>query len=259
MENGLYLVGTFHLDVDGPKRLEKLLNILSPKTIALELNEELKDFIFSRENREELEKRLDRELRIRDLSFTPEQRRVYLEGEEMLDIIGYEAEVARLYAASNSETEITYVDCLREKDIPKTLDPSVSNRSSPEEIRETNEVFLSAVSGGLDHYLNGPRFAISQAYSQHRNLIPILKQELSFFLKMSKESRYDSLWSDESGQEVRMRLQRDDYIADRIKEDYRDGNKKLVAINGLSHLAGLDLRLSDLNPRIVFLDEVDNL
>ncbi len=259
MENGLYLVGTFHLDVDGPKRLEKLLNILSPKTIALELNEELKDFIFSRENREELEKRLDRELKIRDLSFTPEQRRVYLEGEEMLDIIGYEAEVARLYAASNSETEITYVDCVREKDIPKTLDTSVSNRYSPEEIRKTNEAFLSAVSGDLDHYLNDPRFAISQAYSQHRNLIPILKQDISLFLKMSKESRYDSLWSDEFGQGIRMRLQRDDYMADRIKEDYRDGNKKLVAINGLSHLAGLDLRLSDLNPRIVFLDEVDNL
>ena len=113
----MILIGTVHTDLDGPKRLERILEKYKPRVITIETpnNISLTDFIY-------YEKRRINQCKdyVKNLELSENKRKLLL---EILDNGHYEATITRDYAQLNN-SEIYPVD-IDESQVQELLDESM--------------------------------------------------------------------------------------------------------------------------------------
>ena len=113
----MILIGTVHTDLDGPKRLERILEKYKPRVITIETpnNISLNDFIY-------YEKRRINQCKdyVKNLELSENKRKLLL---EILDNVHYESTILRDYAQLNS-SEIYPVD-IDESQLQEPMDESM--------------------------------------------------------------------------------------------------------------------------------------
>lgn len=259
----LYLIGSVHVDLKGPKRLEGILKWLSPDIIALEFHKESEPLIEQRKsmNSEEEKIKIDNFLKEVGISPTQEERRTMLEVErDIRSVIGYEFTVCRDYTHANPNSRLEYIDIPLSENVIQEFGKwyNTAIESMPPEIVQKPELrksFLETLSRGKKDYLRQFMKEVDNIYQDKFHKVckaaelmrdpKILEEE---FIRNNKippnavcaiKHMFDP--------------KRDEFMANRIKELYNNGLHRLVAVTGLMHLPGIKSRILKLKPRVMTL------
>ena len=260
----LYLVGTAHIDLAGPKRLEGLLNCLSPDIVALEFH---KDREFAIEERkkvspEEEERETDKVLQEVGLNLTIEQRRTMLEGgRDISAVMGYEHKVSKAYTDANPKSRLEYIDI------------SIFENG----IEEFRQGYIAAMKGVLTQVAQEPELRKPFFEMLDKGKKGFLEQSMAGVVAIYENAEMmgelaEVLRDPETYEAMKGQLppnaiqaleqiynpKRDDAMANKINELYNSGNHRLVAVTGLMHTPGLKSRIADLNPTIMTLADYDS-
>ncbi|MBT4445613.1 hypothetical protein HOC96_00025 [archaeon] len=225
----LYLVGTNHIDIQGPERLRKFLDFTKPSLISLEADKD------------------ELELRIRDhIGFERQEFMMKLGftmqygGEKannilnVLRVLGYESWVSNEYGLANPGVGFICNDNIDHEAL-KDLDagPITADQKDGE-----NQV--------------GPAFIDSIAKLTHDEMLASIErayQNASLGL-FAESKHFDALFTS-----------RDEYMEGRIRQAVDVTEGPVVALCGILHFFGdyhnLHDRLSDLDPVRISLNQVD--
>lgn len=255
----LYLIGTVHYDLDGPKRLERLLTQISPDVIALEFHKDLEDLMQERKNldRKEEEKQVDESLKECGLLMTLKQKRAFLYGQRDINsVIGYEHKVSKAHTDANPKSRLEYIDIsFFENGIQEFKDGynGAMKRmiSTLAQVPEIREEFLESLNNGKEGFLQSVRESAEMFYENAEiveDIVASLRDPTN--IEMIKEQM--SLQEFQAMNQI-YHPKRDDAMSSRIREFYDGGNYKLVAVTGLLHVPGLKSRIPDLEPTVMTL------
>ncbi len=255
----LYLIGTVHIDLDGPKRLEGLLTQISPDLIALEFHKDREALVQERKNinPKEEERQTDEILAEAGLSLTPEQRRVILDGgRDMNSVIGYEFNVSKAYTDANPKSKLEYIDIsLFENGVQEFKDGCIGAMkrtfATIAQEPEARELFLGMLSKGKDGLLQQTRDSVEMIYKNAG-----MVEELAEFLRDPEtvEMMREQLPPQEfENINQACNPNRDEVMAGRVRELYGDGNQRVAAVTGLLYVHGLKSRILDLEPTVMTL------
>jgi len=255
----LYLIGTNHIDLDGPKRLEGLLRQISPDVVALEFhkdNEAMMEQIKSVDPEEE-EKKIEELFTEAGLSVTPKQKKTMLEGTMAIrDVTGYEVTTSKAYTDANPNSRWEYIDIsFFDKGIQEfrggCTEAMKSTFAAKVQEPEFREQLLETLSKGKDNYLQKIRARIEMTYKN-----AIMMEELAKPLR--DPETFEAMKEQMPPQAVEAMKQlfhpkRDEAMASRIRELYGDGNQIVAVITGMLHIPGLKSRILDLDPTTMTL------
>jgi len=260
----LYLIGTVHIDLKGPARLEGLLKHIAPDIVALEFHKDRESLIEQRKRAspEEEEKEADEIFKEVGLSLTLAQKQVMLEcGRDLNSVIGYEFSVSRNYINSNPKSRLEYIDIsVFENGVQEFKEGSIAAmKGILAEIAqepELREQFLEMLSKGKDAFLQQSMEGVDMLYKNAE-----ISEELAESMRDPKifEAMKEQLPSN-AIQTLKQiyNPRRDEAMANRVNELYNTGSHRLVAIAGLMHIPGLKSRLLDLDPTTMTLADYDS-
>lgn len=259
----LYLIGTVHTDLEGPKRLSGLLESISPDILALEFHKDREPLFEQKKivNQEKDEKELGDMFKEAGLSLTPEQKKVITDaGNEIASVGGYEYRASKEYVLANPKSRLEYIDIslfengyqeLRGGYLASVKSLFAAIAKNP----ELREPFLETLSRGKDAILEQSQESVEMFYE---NLDMV--EDLIEFLRDPKTS--ESAKERLTPAQIQMFQQiyspkRDKFMAARINDLYNRASNKVVAVTGLFHIPGLEFRLSDLEPTVLTLADYD--
>lgn len=262
--DNLYLVGTAHIDLAEPRRLEGILNRFSPDIVALEFH---KDREFAIEERKKInpkdeERETDKVLQEVGLDLTPEQRRTMLEGGRDINaIMGYEHTVSKAYTDANPKSRLEYIDIsIFENGVEEfkqgyiaAMKGMLAQIAQEPELRKP---FFEMLDNGKKGFLEKSMEGVAAIYENAE-----MMGELAEALR--DPETYEAMEGQLPPNAVQTLKQiynpkRDEAMANRINELYNSGNHRLVAVTGLMHTPGLKSRISDLNPTVMTLADYDS-
>jgi len=255
----LYLIGTAHIDLDGPKRLEGLLTQISPDVVALEFHKDREALMQERKSVDpkEEERQTDEILTEVGLSLTPEQRRVILDGgREMNSVMGYEFNVSKAYADANPKSRLEYIDIsLFENGVQEFKDGYIwamkGMLATIAQEPELKEPFLEMLSKGKYGFLQQSRDGVEMIYKNAE-----MMEELAEFMRDPETVEAMKEQMPPQTFEAMKQIyhpKRDKAMASRIRELYDGGNQRVAAVTGLLHVPGLKSRILDLDPKTITL------
>lgn len=225
----LYLIGTSHLDLKGPERLEKLLGFVRPDMILAESKEEI------------ARKRIAEHAQLDENSGVIRVSLASMYGERadkilrFISMMHYETWVSHEYHGSNPGTQLFFYDPFRTDDLKAVQRHGLGNMV--DDIGNATESFEEWVAN-LDFEDHQKR--IEEGYAN-----PSVQ-------RLRKESPVPF---------ERLNIERDENAERRIRELIGSAHQ-MVYIGGVAHIFGdykpnLFDRLADLNPTRVKLNEVD--
>jgi hypothetical protein len=260
----LYLIGTAHIDLKGPQRLERLLKRISPDIVALEFHKDRESLIEERKSvsPEVEEKETDDVLREVGLSLTPKQRKTMLvSGREITSVMGYEFTVCRDYAHANPKSRLEYIDIsIFENGVNEFKEGYIAamkgTLAAIAQEPELREPFLKTLSRGKKAFLQQSMDCVDSLYKNAE-----MMDELAEFLR---DPETFEVMKEQMPQNAIQALeqiynpQRDVAMANRINELYNSGLHRLVAVTGLIHIPGLKSRILELDPTTMTLADYDS-
>jgi len=259
MDNiNLYLVGTLHTDLDGKKRLDILLNRLSPSIVALEFHKEREDFTPLRKSQKEEQKEINAMIGESDLTLSPRQKATLIESTKRIcNALDYEFKSSRDYVARNKNSRLEYIDISfftnGREEFAKGANETVKYMlKSVAEEPELAKTFLKRFDGGIGAVLRNFRRHVNEIYKnaeEMAELMEIIRKPESFEM-MSKKMSPKAIQSLKQIYDPK----RDENMGKRVRELY-DGKSRLVAVVGLAHLHALKTKVSDLEPTAITLAE----
>src|SRR3989344_7783517 len=131
----LYLVGTHHLDLKGPERLEKFLGFVRPDTIGLESTVE--NYHRGIQNHDQLE---GQKLLLRSMlkdRYGPEEAENVV---KYHDILGYELWIPTKFSRENAEIRLVHCDEYRKEDMKAMIQEVFDYR-----VNEAQEVTIDFI------------------------------------------------------------------------------------------------------------------
>lgn len=259
----LYVIGTCHVDLKGPKRLEALLREISPDIIALEFH---KDREISLKKKKGFLDREDKEmeeiLKKSGIPLTPKQKKIILEiSRKFNSLTGYEFTTSRNYADTHPDSRLEYIDLsVFRKGFQefKEVFSGLMSEEFSEIIRDPNarKYFLDRISEGKNAFLQFCVESTDEMYGKMGELSEEYRQASDpEVLKMAKKELTSSEF--QAFKQI-YNPKRDEAMAKRIAQIYDNGSHNLVAIVGLAHVPGLNAKISDLNPTIITLADWNN-
>lgn len=259
----LYLIGTVHTDLEGPRRLEGLLKDISPDIIALEFHKDRESLIEQRKSitPEEEEKETDNVLREIGLSLTPKQRKVMLEGgRDICSVMGYEFHVSKAYTSENPKSRLEYIDIsIFENGVQEfkggyimAMKVMLAATAQKPELRKS---FLKMLSKGKKAFL---KQSIERANMFYKDTERI--EELAELMRCPET--FETMKEQMPANAVQAlkqicNPQRDEAMANRVNKLYNGSSHRLVILTGLLHAPGLKSRILDLDPTIMTLADYD--
>ncbi|MDO8460404.1 MAG: TraB/GumN family protein [Nanoarchaeota archaeon] len=257
----LYLVGTVHIDIEGPRRLEGILRDISPDTLALESHKDRENLVSLRKSPEEEEREIDQILNETGLTLTPKQKSIALESGRILNsFMGYESRTCNKYVQDNPKTKLEYIDLSVFKNgRQEFIDGyTAATRGLFEEMVKTPELkepFLELLNRGKDEFIQASQEGFNEMYKNAEmmeELIELLRDPKTFdmYIKKLPTNAVQAL-------KQIYNPKRDESMANRINQLYNNGSHKLVAVVGLLHMPGLKSRLLDLEPITMTLADYD--
>lgn len=261
----LYLVGTVDIDLAGPRRLERILNRLSPDIVALEFHKDREFAIeeWKKVSPEEEEREIDKVLQEVGLGLTPEQKRTMLEAGRVINaVMGYEYTVSKAYTNANPNSRLEYIDIsLFENGIQEfkegyiaVMKGMLAQIAQEPELRNSFFKMLDKEKEGFLEQLMVGVAAIYENVEMMEELAEVIRDPETY------EAMKGQL--PPNGIQVFEQIsnpKRDEAMASRIIELYNSGNHRLVAVTGLMHIPGLKSRILDLNPTVMTLAEYDSV
>ena len=256
--NNLYLIGTVHLDPKGPKRLEGLLKQISPEIVALEFHKERENVLGKKFI--EKEKEIDQLLSGVGLTLTPEQRKTMLDLEREFSYVnGFEMRTSKAYKEANPKSRLEYIDIAIFGDEYEEFvkhNFSLLNESFVKTLQEkgSKDLFLEMLNRGKEDYLQDFSDDLEIVYKEAKLMwsLASLAKLLKPHLELKKEQIpiktskiIERIYSHE----------RDEAMANRIRELYDGGAKKVVSVTGAAHVLWLKFRLLDLEPTTMALSD----
>jgi pheromone shutdown protein TraB len=257
LDKRIFLLGTVHVDMQGPRRLEGILKAISPDVIALEFNKDAENLIDSMKTTPEKEQEMtDKIIKETKLKLTPEQRNTLLKiGEATRFIPAYELRTCRKYVQEKPKTKLEYIDISflenGEQEFVKgayeILKEQIIQISGDRKLRKH---FLDMLSKGKDYYIEKSQEAYDMLY-QDSSIIENVAEMMSnpiAFNEYKKQLRKDF---PENAEQVLNQIynpKRDEFMSENIRKLYNEGSNSVVSVNGLAHLPGLMSRLLDLKP-----------
>mgnify|MGYP001567126181 CR=1 FL=1 len=262
MATNLYLIGTVHTDLDGKERLDALLGRLAPAIVALEFHKDRENLESLRKSPEEEQKEFDEMIEESGLSLNPRQRAALLEsGYRISDASGYEYKSSRDYTQRNPGSRLEYIDISvfangKEEFAKGYSDAGKANFKHIAQTPELAKPLLETLDRGIDAYLENFRRGIQQIYRNAEEIALLFEilQDPKEFERMKQEMPPHVVQALEQIYNPR----RDEAMGARVRELY-DGKSRLVAIVGLGHLEALNLKVRDLEPRVMTLAEYDSV
>lgn len=257
----LYLIGTVHTDIEGPRRLEGLLRDISPDIIALEFHKDREDLTNLRKSSEEEERETDQVLNEIGLILTPEQRSTFLEGGRIISsVMGYELRTCRKYTQENPKTRLKFIDLSIFKNgkqefidgYTAALKGMLGQIAQTPELREP---FLEILDKGKDRFIQVSQEGFDMLYKNAEMMeevaellrdpetFEMYKERLPANAVQALEQIYDP--------------KRDKFMANRAKQLYNNGSHKLATVVGLFHVPGLKSGILDLEPTSMTLADYD--
>ncbi len=253
----LYLVGTVHTDLNGPKRLEGFLEGVKPAAISIEDNADR--IKLCQKYRSNFDENFYDELFKRAGVVLDEQQRRTLFQTQMLvsQIYGYETFVSVRYAERNPSVKLELTDIAvfnHDREVREYLgllcDEDVEDLKNP----VYRQVLIERLQEGIESYINFMKWNTQLEYDA--------LEFWEFFIKsMRIPGSFEELSSKYNINQLRMLKfflgnEREDKIMGNIRRICSEVDGKIVCINGLAHLFGMRDRLKDLKPRILTLDKV---
>ncbi len=259
-DSDLYLIGTVHLDLDGERRLNDLLNKLSPSIIALEFNKDREDMQLL--NLDEEQKEINDVLHKAGLDLSPEQVKTLIEYDHRInDVTDYEWRSSRDYVRRNPDSRLEYIDISifangKEEFTKGYIELRIDGFKLISEVPELTNQFLEVLNNGWDSYKEYLMSGVQLIYSNAKKMALLFEEIRNYVLS----EKMDGL-SDQEVQVLKQiyNPQRDEAMASNIRRLYGECDGRLVAIVGLGHLEGLRVRLGDLRPRVMTLAEYDSI
>ena len=260
VNKNLYLIGTVHVDLEGQRRLEGLLNRISPDIIALEFNEDRENLTELKWSPEEEEREMEKMVAKLDLALTPNQRKTILEcGRIMNSVMGYELRTCKEYIQKNPKTRLEYIDTSvfkngKQKFMEGYTSAVMGFCEQIAQIPELKKLFLEMLED-KDKYLRKSQEGYNSMYQNSE-----MMEELAELLRDPEtfEDYKEQLPADavQALEEI-LNPKRDEFMANRINQLYNSGTHKLVAVAGLLHIPGLKSRTLDLDPTSITLADYD--
>ncbi len=250
----LYIVGTYHQDIDGPERLEKLLHKIAPRAIVLEMSKE-REILLDQKQIQESNEKAFAEFKKYGVELTPQQKETMIKISTLIPA-GYERNISCQYAIKNNiplenidlsffetNTDFTnaYIGLMDTNAINGLRDP------------QTREILRHLAAEGIDTAKVFLRLTAQVLYAKIQTITEMIN-EASVHMEELKE-----IYPPEQIQFLKKIInpERDEAMAKRIREVYT--GESLVAIVGFYHMAGLQKKLSDLQLRFMTLAEYNTV
>lgn len=259
----LYLIGTVHIDLKGPQRLEGLLKLIGPDTVALEFHKDREHLIEKRKkvNPEVEDRETDDVLREVGLPLTPKQRKTMFEGgREITSVMGYEFTVCRDYTRANPKSKLKYIDIsIFENGVKEFKEGYIAAMkgmlAAIAQEPKLREPFLKTLSKGKKAFLQQSMEGVETLYKNAEimgELVGFLRDPETFEA-MKEQIPQNAIQALEQIYNPR----RDAAMANRINKLYNGGSRRLVAVTGIIHIPGLKSRTLELDPTIMTLADYD--
>ncbi len=226
----LYLVGTHHLDLKGPERLEKFLGFVRPDTIGLESTVENYHRRIQDHDQLKGQKLMLLRLMLKD-RYGPEAAEKVV---KYFDMLGYELWVPSRFSGENSGVTLAHCDEYRKEDIKAMTQKVFGDR-----VNEAQEVTTDYIDEIAKSHFAELQRTIDASY-QDNSVTELLKDPTLFKTLI---------------------LDRDERAEPKIRQAFSETNHTMVYVGGTMHFFGdydnLYERLKDLNPTRIRLPEVD--
>lgn len=225
----LYLVGTHHLDLKGPERLEKFLGFVRPDSIGLECTVE--NYHRRIQDHDQLKgQKLMLRLMLKE-QYGPEAAENVV---KYLDMLGYELWVPSRFSRENAGVTLVHCDEYRKEDMKAMTQEVFGNR-----VNEAQEVTTNFIDDITKMDFVDYQRGVDASYQD--NSVAELKRDPASFKTLI--------------------LDRDERAEPKIRQAFSDSNHTMVYVGGTMHFFGdydnLYERLKDLNPTRIRLPEVD--
>jgi hypothetical protein len=225
----LYLVGTHHLDLKGPERLEKFLGFVRPDTIGLESTVENYHRRIQDHNQLKGQKLLLR-LMLKD-QYGPEAAENVV---KYLDMLGYELWVPSKFSTENAGVRLVHCDEYRKEDIQ-----AMTQEVFGDSVNKAQEVTIDFIEDIAKMDFADYQRRVDTSYQD--NFVAELKNDPASFKTLI--------------------LDRDERAEPKIRQAFFGSNYTMVYVGGTMHFFGdydnLYDRLKDLNPTRIRLQEID--
>jgi len=262
INQNLYLIGTVHIDIDGGKRLDTLLNKISPTIIALEFHKD-RDYEILRNPVQE-EKELDNLIDNSGLNLNSAQKIILKEsGKIMSNLMGFEIRSSKNYVANNLASKLEYIDRSifpegRDKFMKGYNEALLDSFRQIVEQPELKESLIHLLDGGIDCYLDSIRMGAQIMYNGKEEL-----NELMEFIVIPEnlKSLKDTMPADAfKAIEQIYNPERNNAMIKRVRELYAgDSVNSIAVVTGLAHTVALENGLKDLKPKVISLSEYNSM
>ena len=225
----LYLVGTHHLDLKGPERLEKFLGFVRPDSIGLESTVE--NYHRRIQDHDQLKgQKLMLRLILKD-QYGPEAAENVV---KYLDMLGYELWVPSKFSGENGGVRLVHCDEYKKEDMKAMTQEVFGDR-----VNEAQEVTTDFIDDITKMDFVDYQRRVDASY-QDNTVAELQKVPASFKALI---------------------LDRDERAEPKIRQAFSGANHTMVYVGGTMHFFGdytnLYERLKDLNPTRIRLPEVD--
>lgn len=244
MENGkIILVGSVHIDPNGPKRLERMLEYFKPEVICLEATQQSADEAMQAHNLSSLQI----EQLIQQFPFFEEDYKKRIE--LVISCAGYEVWVPKTYK-NNSPPILRYID--------KDITDLIKDIEFIESIKAIEQFEKSkADSGFYAENMTIEEFVFNCSEKEFGQRVDDMYDNTQFFLRLLKKFGQYRI--------NKLANERDENFAKQINAIRQENpQKSIMAVLGAGHIFGeypgntYDL-LSELNPQRIKLKEADKL
>jgi hypothetical protein len=226
----LYLIGTYHLDMKGPERLEKFLGFVRPNVIGLETTEE--NFNRRIEDHNLLELQHSLLLSQFKLQYGQKTAKNII---KYLEMLGFENWVSGKFSKENLGVSLVYCD-----EVNKEVVRMATKKVFGDSVSETQDVTVDYVKKLAMTDFNELQKEVDLRYKN--NSVAELKKDSDLFKRLNHD--------------------RDEIAELKIREAYSNVNQNMVYVGGQLHFFGeyrnLYDRLKDLSPVRVPLSDVDS-
>ncbi len=194
-----------------------------------------------------------------ELNLNPIQKATLVEGNNLAKkYFGYELKYPKEYVSKNPYFKLEYIDISvfgngKDNFINGLKGGLVRDLKQISQIPELLEIFLNVLDGGISSFMQFNKRSVKEIYQNSEFM-----EKFSELLRNPEAlENMKQFYSENEIQALKQvyNPERDEFMSTRIRELFNNRNDKLVAIVGLAHLPGIKSKISDLNPRIIRLDQ----
>ena len=176
--------------------------------------------------------------------------------------MGYEFKSSRDYTHRNPNSRVEYIDISvfvngKEEFVEGCTEIMKSGFQQVVGEPEIVKLLLERLDGGVEAYLDDLRGQIQQSYQNAEEMAEMLEifRDPEIFEMMKGAMPPQAV----QALEQIFNPQRDEAMETRIRGLYNNQEGTLIAVVGLAHLAGLKIKLEDLEPIVMTLAEYDSV